>query len=233
MKTPSRILSLIAALVALPLSWASATTSLEFNNNPNNMVGGTLDTINVTGGGSFTLSLQINSTVPTNAVDYWLSQFSGPGGNPFTITGRDYTLSLYPDPSTANGPSTTAAGDNWSNTTGAPFVTDGIQDNLISPRNGPDLGSTKATAGDNAAGTNQIATFTISVAGGATAGLYQLRSFDYTGLGWSSTTLTDQAFDNQAAINVNVAVPEPSTWAMSVLGVGVIGYTMLRRRRVA
>jgi hypothetical protein len=29
------------------------------------------------------------------------------------------------------------------------------------------------------------------------------------------------------------AVPEPSTWAMGVLGVGVIGYVFLRRRRVA
>src|SRR6267142_1536488 len=127
MKTPIRILPLIAAVVALPLSWASATTSLEFNNNANNMVGGALDTINIAAGGTFQLSLQINSTVPTNAVDYWLSQFSGPGGNPFTITGRDYTLSLYSDPSTANGPSTTAAGDTFSNTTGAPATSDGVQ----------------------------------------------------------------------------------------------------------
>jgi hypothetical protein len=229
MKTPSRILSLIAALVALPLSWASATTSLEFNNNANNMVGGALGTINIAAGGSFQLSLQINSTVPTNAVDYWLTQFSGPTAGAFTITSVSYTGSAYSDPSFTGS----FAADAFNNSTGAPG-SDGVVDGRLAPRDGPDLGSTKTPATpDNAAGTNQIATFTVSVAGGATAGLYQLRSFDYPGFGWSSTTLADQAFDNQAAINVNVAVPEPSTWAMGVLGVGVIGYAMLRRRRIA
>jgi hypothetical protein len=37
---------------------------------------------------------------------------------------------------------------------------------------------------------------------------------------------------NPGTFSITV-VPEPSTWAMSVLGVGVIGYAMLRRRRVA
>lgn len=229
MKTKTRIILLLAAFT-IPLSWAGAAVSLEFNNSINNQVGGSPVTITGITGGTITLSLQLFSTSEvTNAVDYWLTQFSGPGAGVFSITGIDYTGSMYPDPSAGTGGFD--PGDNFNNSTGAPGA-DGTMDNRLFPRNGPDLGSTKTvTTSNNPAGTNQIAIFTLSILPGAAQGLYQIRSFDYTGFGWSSTTTADQPFAAQAAINVNV-VPEPATWSLIALGgLASVGLNVLRRRK--
>jgi len=223
---------LIAALLVLPLSWASATVSLQFNNSTNNQVGGSPGTVAVNAGSTFILSLQLFSTAePTNAVDYWLTQFSGPMAGVFSITNRDYTSSLFPDPSAGLAQVTDTA-DTGSNTVsqgGAGRTPDGIADNRLNPRNAWNLGSSKADTGtNNPAGTLQIANFTIAVLPGATLGTYQIQSFDYAGFGWSSTTAIDQPFAAQAAININV-VPEPSTWML--LGAGVVGLVALNRFR--
>lgn len=235
-----RLLPLIA-VVMLPLAAVNAQTFLQFNNSASNTVNGMPGTINVTAGTSFTLSLQINSSVPTNAVDYWLSQFSGPTAGVFSITNRDFTASLYTDPNATNAQVIDPT-DTGSNTVSQPTVPimpgdrtpDGVPDNQLNPRNAYDLGSSTLSGSDAAAGTNQIATYTILVSGAASSGVYQLRSFDYSGFGWSSTALSDQAFSDQAAINVNItAVPEPSTWLAGIGAAGVIGYSLLRRRQTA
>jgi hypothetical protein len=56
----------------------------------------------------------------------------------------------------------------------------------------------------------------------------------YAQLGFTNSTFTDSAFIN-ATINSFVvsqfgAVPEPATWAMMILGMGVIGFMMRRRK---
>ncbi|MDQ6623892.1 MAG: PEP-CTERM sorting domain-containing protein [Verrucomicrobiota bacterium] len=211
MKRRVRLFTFILA-AALPLYSAGAATSLQFNNNANNVVGGTLDTLNLTTGQTFILSLQLNSTVAANAVDFWLSQFSGPAAGAFTILSANYTGSSFSDPSFTGS----FSGDAYNNTTGAGGA-DGVIDGLIKPRNGPDLGSTTTSGADVTAGTSQIVTLTLQVNGTAALGLYQLRSFSYPGTGFSSTTVADQPYSNQAAINVNV-VPEPSSVALLVLG---------------
>lgn len=226
MKSLMRRLLLSVAISVLPFGWANAQTFLQFNNSANNTVGGALQTINITAGGSFVLSIQINAAQATNSLDYWLTQFSGPMAGIFTITSQDFTGSAYPDPSFSGS----FAGDTYSNTTGAPFSPDGIIDGRLDPRDGPDLGASTTSGGDIAPGLFQVANFTIQVSASAASGTYELRSFDYSGFGWSSTTSFDNPFDNQAAISVSV-VPEPTTWSFLIFGgLGVIGLTTLRRR---
>src|SRR6266576_1203079 len=143
MKT--KIIILALAAVILPLSLVSAQ-SYQFNNNTNDTSTGTPETLVSTPGASVSFSLQVvlPSGFSTSALDYWLTQFSGPLAGQFNITGRDYTGSSFPDPSTVNGAFTTGPGDAFNNSTGAPGA-DGIEDQLINPRNGPDLGSSSNT----------------------------------------------------------------------------------------
>lgn len=232
MKTKYAIILLCAALM-LPLSWASGAVSLQFNNSLNNQVGGSPATLSGAPGGTVTVSLQLVSTAEgTTALDYWLSQFSGPTAGAFSIINRDYTGSIYPDPSASNA-QVTSSTDTFSNSTGGPG-SDSVPDNVINPQNGFDLGSSKSdTTVNQGPGTWQVATFTLQISNTAALGTYQLRSFDYSGFGWSSTTVQDQSFSAQAAINVDVtAVPEPATWSLMMLGgFGTFGLTLLRARR--
>ena len=228
------LLSLVAAL-ALPLSCAQAAVSLEFNNSSNNQVGGALSTIDVASGGTIVLSLQLVSTSEgTTSLDYWLSQFSGPGGTGpfvFSIMTRDLAGSFFPDPS-ASDATVSSAADTRSNTL-ASGAADGVPDNRLGPRSGFDLGSSKqTTTSNNGPGTLQVATFTLQILPNATPGVYQLRSFDYAGFGWSNVTSVDQPFANQAAININV-IPEPATWSFITLGAmaaACLGFVRTRRR---
>lgn len=55
--------------------------------------------------------------------------------------------------------------------------------------------------------------------------------------GWRAGSVTSVYSPNWqrvilTAANVNGAVPEPSTWAMMLLGFGAVGYGMRRRRRI-
>jgi hypothetical protein len=239
MNTKAKYIVVLLAALALPLSWASAQTatsaSLQFNNNALDTVTGTPETLNKTAGTTFTLSLQIVTNGTTDALDYWLSQFSGPASNnnPFSLVSRDYTGSSYPDPSSpdSQAAASTDTHGNSADTTGA----DGVADNRIFPHNAFNLGSTAPGGTQVASGTHQVTTFTLQIAANATPGVYQLRTFDYANHGWSDTPNSsfDNAFASQAAININVAVPEPATLSLVGLGgLGALGMTILRRRRV-
>ena len=227
MKTKHSIILALAAVI-LPLTWANAARDYQFNGSSNNEVGGVLDTINTAPGQQITVSLQValSGADATQAVDYWLSQFSGPAAGVFSIVGRDYTSSIFPDPSATNG-TVTASTDTRTNSA-ASGAADGVPDNQINPQNGFDLGSSVNDATDRSNGTFQVATFTLQVAGNAAPGTYELRTFDYSGFG-----IGDVTPDNQAAINVDVAaVPEPATLSLLLLGgLGSFGANFLRGRR--
>lgn len=224
MKMTKYIIGALAALV-MPLTSAHAADYL-FNNSSNNTVGGSPATLSAAPGGQVTISLQVflPAGFSTSAVDYWFIQFSGPTSNAFSIVGRDYAGSSFSDPSATNL-AVTSAGDSFNNSTGAPSA-DGVADNLLSPRNGPDLGSTTADNSTRTDGTFQIATFTFQLGLNAAPGTYELRTFDYPGFGINDITPT-----RQAAININV-VPEPATWSLVALGgLSCAGLYVLRRRR--
>ena len=118
------VLVLIAATLAISASWAGASVILQFNNNPNNIVGGSPETIQAAPGANIVISLQLVSTTETTAsLDYWLTQFSGPGPGVFSITGRDFTGSDFQSARLWGPATTTTPNDNFSNSQTAGFDT--------------------------------------------------------------------------------------------------------------
>jgi hypothetical protein len=207
-----RLLILAFATVVLPLSTANAADYL-FNNNPNNEVGGSPNTIFAAPGGTFQLSVQVNlgPGESTQTVDYWLSQFSGPQAGVFSITGRDFTGSEFPNPGSSNAEVTSPPG------------------NRLNPQNASDLGSSVNDATDRTNGTFQVATFTIQMSATAALGTYEIRTFDYAGFGINDVTPAHQAA-------IFIGVPEPATWPLlSLGGLGALGVNRLssRRRRLS
>ena len=175
------LVSLILTALALPISWAGATVTLQFNNNPNNVVGGSPETIQAAPGATVVISLQLVSTTETSiGLDYWLAQFSGPGSGVFSLTARDFMGSDFNRPIWGDALVINPV-DNFSNTqTSGIGHPDGIADNLLAPRNGPDLGA-RVTGFPNPPGAHQVVTFTLTILLGAVPGLYQIGTFDYPG----------------------------------------------------
>jgi PEP-CTERM motif-containing protein len=224
------IVTLIFLVLTLSTSWTGASVTLQFNNNPNDIVGGSPETIQTAPGASIVVSLQLVSTAETTtALTYWLAQFSGPGSGVFSITGRDRSGGDF-NRGGWGDTVVTSAGDSFSNSQslglGQP---DGVPDNLLSPRNGPSFGSI-ASGTSNPPGGHQVATFTLTISLGALPGLYEIRTFDYPGNGYGDENFQDHDFDAHAAIRVEV-VPEPATWLL--VGLGLLVLFGLNRLRLA
>ncbi len=96
-----------------------------------------------------------------------------------------------------------------------------------------DLGATADTFAENRGdGTYLVTKLTFSLSG-APVGNYTLGT---TTLSPKGSQVSDDDFASHslpAATYSLAVVPEPSTWAMVLLGAGFIGFTMVRRRRTA
>lgn len=209
MKSFTKSLFLLGIL-ALPLTLVNGSVSFQFTDGA---------TINSAPGQTVTLHLQLVATAgeTSSAVDYLLAQITGPGTNVFSITGRDLTISDYPDPSFLDSDVTSSA-DNHS---------PAGPDNLLNPQNDLDLGATKAdTSTDYAGGTHYIATLLLAVDPNAAAGLYNIQT-TFTTYG---ATDHDDVAATPASININV-VPEPATCALLTLGLSALAVAVVRRNR--
>jgi hypothetical protein len=220
---------LVVVGLGIATELADASVILEFNNNPNNTVGGSPEIIQAAPGANIVISLQLVSTTETTlAISYWLSQFSGPASGVFSLIGRnrsegDWNRGGFSDATV------TSAADHFNNSQMSGFgQPDGIADNLLSPQNGPSLG-TLPTGTNNPPGVSQVAIFTFAISLNAQPGLYEIRTYDYAKNGWTDENFNDHTFDAQAAIRVEV-VPEPMVWSLASLGALVIfGFRKFRR----
>lgn len=185
--------------------------------------------VNVTPGGTFSVTLSLVSTAEQLAgLDYYLS-ISGAASGKVRLVGRDITGSLFNDLLKLN------TGDNDTN----PGVLDS-KFSLLSPRNGLDLGA--AIANINSAlppntGTNPasylLGKYTFTLAPDIALGTYTLSTFAPPGIGvvTQAPLFNEQPFSQQADFSVIVTPvvgsPEPAG-ALALLGLGGM---MLRRRR--
>src|ERR1700730_10235285 len=105
MNTKSKIILVGLAALLLPLACANAAASFSFTDGAS---------ITAAPGQTVQLHLQIvfTGSETSTAVDYFLSQISGPANNVFSITGRDLSISDYPDPSATNAQVTSSADNN-------------------------------------------------------------------------------------------------------------------------
>jgi hypothetical protein len=75
---------------------------------------------------------------------------------------------------------------------------------------------------------------------GEIGGVYKMLGTSFAGPAWAAGTLNlfywdENNFDNTGSITVSIGsgtVPEPSTWALTILGFGLLG-SAVRRRRLA
>src|ERR1700730_8304795 len=124
-----RLVVLSLAALFLPLGWATASVSLQFNNSaaPPPIIVDITTTNTVT----FTLRLVATGTEQISSLDYFLFQTAGPGtSTPFSLTTGVLTGSDFPDPSATNT-QVTSSGDVQKADGSA--GSDGRADNLLKP----------------------------------------------------------------------------------------------------
>jgi hypothetical protein len=212
--------ALVSAAVAYGQGPNPANGSLIFTDSVTNQTSGTY-----AAGSSFTLnvSLQYGGSAPANAngISFWLE----------ALTSLNTSA---PDVFTITAPT---AGTTWTDPQTSPFLSDPING---SAGNSEDLG----WSGDavSSAQTFSLGTLTISIASNASGSFVLSNLTTDENFAHGAVLSGDSTVGNLAGVfdlpntdfDVNVtAVPEPSTWFAGIGALGVIGYSMIRRRRIA
>jgi len=197
-------------------------------------VTGTSGTINA--GDTFTTTLTLNITDANSigdveSVNILLRTPTAGNGQTYFTLGTVTPISPFTNPNNGAASTFNTAGDmaNSSFTVSDPFTDEGSNAPAASAPTVASIGTTNIAFENldliSSAGT-PAGTYLFSVTLGGLAdpqGSYIFNS-------------SDQSFDINSALNFSItieptAVPEPSTWLAGVGALGVIGYTMLRRRR--
>jgi hypothetical protein len=213
---------LLLTLAVVCMSGALFAQSQSISLSDNGLYGGTNTSGTFNSTDSFTLSTTLTySGYSSPGFSYWLEVPTALA--PYiTINGESYFTFT-----TGNDPSSPAQPQTFTDTVGthdAGFVRDEGGANTSG-----DLGAT-ANGGSVAAGTYHVSDLSF-VLSGAPAGTYTLQTT-------SDSIVSDTNFmDNplaQTSYTITVAeVPEPSTWIAGIGALGVIGFTLLRRRVTA
>ena len=165
---------------------------------------------------SFTLSTTLtNSGYNSTGFSYWLEVPTALA--PFiTITSESYFTFMTPN---SNAPPDTFTDTAFNNDPGYAATLGGIGGS-------GDLGAT-ANGGDVAAGSYHVSDLVFSLSG--ERGTYTLQTTPNSIV--SDTSFSDNPLAQTSYTITIAAVPEPSTWLAGIAALGVIGFTMLRRRR--
>lgn len=172
-----------------------------------NTLNGT-NSVVVTPGNSFTVSLTLNSTVSSVSVDYFLQILNG-GSSQFRITGRDLSGSRFSQPITSNSIALQSSRA------------------LLDPQNDDNLGASVSDPNlPNSAGSFLISNLTLQVLPGTGVGFYTLST--------ANASVGDAGFNDNpvsnATFSVNV-VPEPATTLLLFTGTALGLLTWKRRQQ--
>lgn len=181
--------------------------------------------------GTFSLDVYVTFTGFTaNGLSFWL-QTQNAFAPSITITNEQYFTFTDPNDGPAPGSMTPFNNKGFTHASGNNTGMLSDQDLSPNPQTGTltpgDLG---ATGAGQTAGTYKVATITFTLSG-APNGTFTLGT---TTLNPKASTLSDTAFAGHSLPNATYTVsivPEPSTIACLVCGVGVLGATFARRNR--
>jgi hypothetical protein len=221
---------LLTLTCVMAVAGTAFAQSASFSLTDNGLYGGSNTSGTFNPNDTFTLSLYGSITgmgtgFTADGFSLWLEAPTASGFNT-TINATSATYFQFTDPNQPIYPKL------FTDTAGADANYRSDQQGALSG----DLGATDNGGQNIGNSTNvHLADYTFSLSG-APLGNYTLFTTDLnpkvSGISFSDGTTF--SFTGAPQVSYDLAVvPEPSTWAMGVLGVGVIGYVMLRRRRVA
>lgn len=211
--------TLLQSLFALALTGFATTAALAQTGTSGTTFTATPSTQNVAQGGNFNISFTLNGTNPPaniTAFDLYIVTASANSGF-FTITSSTPT-----GPFNAFGPNIPPTGDPLSVAAASGFVRNNVDLGYSGPAQNPPYSISISTLNiklNNAPqGTYTFFTSTLANAGQFYSDVADTNGGVYT-VGQGSFQIT--------------VIPEPSTWALALLGLGVVGLARLRTRRTA
>ena len=190
---------LVTALVITPLLAVQTGNAQTVSGT---LTSGGLNSISITQGGSFTLTLGVTTNFITLGYTVFLRSTDGAGL--FQLNARTNLNAFFTDPTTSDA------------------LALGNPNGILNPSNARDLGYTGDTVNNQPMGTFQLASYTIANIGLMTPGVYHI-FLD------SRSIMTDTSFTDRTITGLNgttgqfftvtvLPIPEPTTVGLAILG---------------